>query len=264
MRWELKSIGAWPVIKVGFFFHAIMGFLFGLLAVPLFMMFAMMDMAALSPGASLFSELYQTDSMAGLMIILPFMYAILGAIFGTITTLVAVGIYNLVARLVGGLEFTLATIGEVRPMSQAQVPQQSTASASPVPPPPPPPPAGETEVPKSSALPESQATAPPPPPPAYSEPEVSHEPPPRPTERPVSPLKPTEPVTEAPDEPQPPPPPADTGSTAPTPEDESPILPTTDDDIKDETPQPRPPADDATEKPERRDDDPDRPPRTEN
>ena len=105
MRYELKAIGIWSFVKVFFFFNLVLGFLGGLLVAA----FSGLLMAAAGglPG-------YDPDLFGGsagpssaFLIALPFFYSIAGAVFGTVFGAVGAGIYNLLAKLLGGLELTL-------------------------------------------------------------------------------------------------------------------------------------------------------------
>ncbi len=192
MRWELKSIGIWPVIKVGFFLHLILGFISGLLYAP----FIMMSLAmGLSPELQALGLGTDSSALGLLLIVMPIMFAVGGAIFGTLFGMIAALAYNLIARIVGGLEFSFATIGEVRPVTPTQ-----TA-------PPPPPPSYEPTAPP----PDRPATPPPPPPPpTYQSQRQEQQPDEPPTDRPISP---------------PPPPPLPSDGNDEPPGDDDPTLP---------------------------------------
>ena len=104
MRLEWKSISVWSVIKVGFFVNLILGFLLGLLYAVLFIPFmaAMGDFMALEGmGGPNLTEV----GVVGMMIIMPLMLAVMNAVFGTIFLAIAAMIFNLVVRIVGGIEY---------------------------------------------------------------------------------------------------------------------------------------------------------------
>ena len=140
MRYELKSIGIWALIKVSFFFNLIVGFIAGLLYAMLFSFF--MAVMANLPFAR--SEMPDMEMPMGLMIvIMPFLFAIGSAIFHTLILIVMAFIYNLIAKLTGGMEF------ELSPVTLAPVPPPPTqpitgyTSAPPPPQTTPPPSPGE-------------------------------------------------------------------------------------------------------------------------
>ncbi|MFZ5981027.1 MAG: DUF3566 domain-containing protein [Candidatus Zixiibacteriota bacterium] len=164
MRYELKKIEIWPLFKVSFIINLPVGFILGLfwaLSVGFF----------ISVGSSLpgipqneLSDLKM--SMGVLFIFIPIMAAIFGAIFHTLILSVLALIYNLTAKLVGGLEFNFNLIEE--PPAPAYYPP-SSGYATPPPPvtptsPPPLPTAPTPNIP-------STAPVPPTPPPAEPGPE---------------------------------------------------------------------------------------------
>jgi len=155
MRYEIKSIGIWPFIKVSFFFNLVIGFIFGLLY-ALFAGFIMTIMSQLSefqPGVFDF-EMMEPMPIGILLVVLPILFAIMGAFFYTIIGVIMVLIYNLVARLVGGYELVLEpAAGVVLPTSGGQpltgytgaqpyIPPSHPTLPPEAPPSPPPPPSG--------------------------------------------------------------------------------------------------------------------------
>ena len=144
MRYEIKSINLWPFIKVSFFFNLVIGFLFGLLY-ALLAGFIVAILSRLSEFQPEFFEFGPIESAPiGLMIIvMPIMFAILGAIFYTLIGVVLILIYNLIARLVGGYELVLEPVAEAMPVAPSGQPLTAYTSAplyaappSPGPPPP--------------------------------------------------------------------------------------------------------------------------------
>jgi len=120
MRYELKNIGIWPLFKISFFFNLIVGFLIGLF-------YALLLSFIVSVGGVLpmfpqneFSELKMSLGM--LFIFIPIISAIFGAIFHTLILAVLALIYNLIAKLVGGLEFGFNRIEEPPPPAPAHHP----------------------------------------------------------------------------------------------------------------------------------------------
>jgi hypothetical protein len=123
MRYELKSIRTWSFFKIAFFINLIMGFLFGVLyalMIPL-----LVRVADLVPGLA--GDLgYLSDMSFGMMlIIIPISFAIQAALFLTLIGVVAIGLYNLIARLVGGLHLEL---GYVEPVGQPPSPTPPVAA----------------------------------------------------------------------------------------------------------------------------------------
>ena len=151
MRYELKSIGIWAFTKVSFFVNLPVGFILGLLYATMlpFMMMGMAEFGGFPGGA-----IDPSDMPIGIMlIILPIVCAMFAAVVHTIVGVVLLLIYNLIVRMVGGLEFELnpitvaQSVTPMRPMtthasvSEAVVavpPVSSTPSTSAMPPPPPP------------------------------------------------------------------------------------------------------------------------------
>ncbi len=117
MRYEVKSVGIWPFIKVSFFFNLIVGFIFGLFY-ALFAGFIMAIMSRLSqfqPGGFDFD--LETMPIGLMVIVLPIAFAIMGAIFYTIIGIIIVLIYNLIAKIVGGYELILEPVGMGMPLA---------------------------------------------------------------------------------------------------------------------------------------------------
>jgi hypothetical protein len=182
MRLEWNSVSVWSVIKVGFFVNLIIGFLMGLFTAFIFLPFM-----ALLPGGDAYPGFQGLNlaeiGFATMAVILPIMYAIGNAVIGTILLAICAMIFNLVARVVGGIEYEVSVInyGELSDLltggGMAGYPQAPTGSppAAPsrptgpyaAPPPsqqrPPQPTPPEQTVPRPA--PPSQAPTPPPPPP---------------------------------------------------------------------------------------------------
>ncbi len=156
MRFELKSIPVWPFIRIAFFCNLIAGVIIGLLYIPLLgVMMQAMSQSPLFGGEDLGAE---NVSFGILVIIVPIFMAFFTGFFWTLFELVMVGIYNLLARMVGGIELNLQSVAEAPAPSPVSRPMYAETSAptygqSSIPPPPPPPPT------------ESYRPAPPPPPP---------------------------------------------------------------------------------------------------
>ncbi len=134
MKYELKSIGIWSFIKISFFFNMIVGFLIGVLYAMFVGVFfsIMQNMPFMNQGG-------MPDApdvpFGAIMIIIPFIFAIGGSIFYTMFGTICVGIYNLIAKLTGGIEYTMNPVAEsVTPLppiyAQTQLPP-----VTPLPPP---------------------------------------------------------------------------------------------------------------------------------
>ena len=151
MRYELKSIRIWSFTKVSFFVNLVVGFVLGL-------MYAMMLpilMAGMSELGGFYGQnLDPSEVPIGVMlVIMPIMGAMFAAVFHTLIGIVLVAVYNLVVRLVGGLEMRFEPV-ETKPVSQVARPITShmaphnapltmqplddTARVAATPPPPPP------------------------------------------------------------------------------------------------------------------------------
>jgi hypothetical protein len=164
MLYEIKSIGMWPFIKVSFFFNLVVGFIFGLFY-ALFAGFIMTIMSRFSefqPGGFDFD--LEPLPIGIMLVVLPILFAIMGAVFYTIIGVVLVLIYNLIARLVGGYELDLQLVGAgASAMPGGQPLTGYTGAPSYVPPP-------ATGLPPQS--PPSQG---PPPPPQSDDPGIDQE-----------------------------------------------------------------------------------------
>ncbi len=158
MRYEVKSVGIWPFIKVSFFFNLIVGFIFGLLY-ALFAGFIIAIMSRFSqfqPGGF---DLDMGGMPVGIMlVVLPIMFAIMGAIFYTIIGVIIVLVYNLIARLVGGYELVLEPVGGPVPAASGGQPLTGyTGAQSYVPPPESGPPPQSTPPPTAPPAPPSES-----------------------------------------------------------------------------------------------------------
>jgi len=163
MRYEVKSVGIWPFIKVSFFFNLVVGFIFGLLY-AVFAGFVMTIMSRLSQFQSGGFDFGLEPLPVGVMlVVLPVMFAIMGAIFYTIIGVIIALIYNLIARLVGGYELVLEPVGGPAPPMSGGQPLAGYAGAPSYVPPPTPGPLPQT--------PSQDATFEAPPPSGTSEPD---------------------------------------------------------------------------------------------
>jgi len=144
MKFELRSIGYWSVVKVGFILNLVVGLCFGFI----FALFVggMMTIMSEFGGMSGMPMLEEDIPSVGVLIILyPFLFGFVGAVLNTIFALIAAFVYNMIARLVGGIEFELKQ-QEMTPVATYQTSPSQYAAQSPqaqAPPPPPPPPSVE-------------------------------------------------------------------------------------------------------------------------
>ena len=180
MRYELKSVGIWAFTKVSFFINLPVGFILGLLYAAMlpFMMMGMAEFGGFPGGA-----IDPSDMPIGIMlIILPIVCAMFAAVFHTIVGVVLLAIYNLIVRMIGGLEFELdpvkvaqsatpvrpvATYAGVGDAAVLAPPVSSTPSTSVSPPPPPTVPGvSEATAPSGAQVPQQATTEIPEQPPA--------------------------------------------------------------------------------------------------
>lgn len=133
MKLELKRISLWATTKVSFFLNLAVGFIFGCFYAPFIALIINSPFSNLPEG-----ELDQIRGISGaVLIILPFMMAIFFAIFNTIFAFIGVAIYNLIAKMVGGLEFEYAEVPSPAVTPAPPVPPAVVAPAIPVQPAPP-------------------------------------------------------------------------------------------------------------------------------
>jgi len=101
MKYEIKSIRIWSVVKIGFFVWGLLGFLSGLyMAVMAPLLMSMMETMGSFPGG-------MSDLGPIAFVLFPIVYGIMGSVFGTVLTVIIAGFYNLLASIFGGLELSL-------------------------------------------------------------------------------------------------------------------------------------------------------------
>lgn len=101
MKLELKRIAIWPIIKISFVVNLVIGFLVGIMYAFMLMLIVFAPMSYL--GRDFESEM--PIAVGGFMlIILPIIMAGFMAVVNTIFAVIAALIYNLAAKLFGGLE----------------------------------------------------------------------------------------------------------------------------------------------------------------
>ncbi|RKX21507.1 MAG: hypothetical protein DRP35_04090 [Candidatus Zixiibacteriota bacterium] len=132
MKLELKSIGIWSFFKISFIFNLIFGFIFGFI----YAMFAGLILTFMSSMPMFDSGGMNPDdlSVGALMIVMPIFMAIFMAVINTIMGVIALGIYNLVAKLVGGLELKFDQVQDqnlnFQQVQQPYAPPQTAATQS--------------------------------------------------------------------------------------------------------------------------------------
>lgn len=108
MRYELKSIPIWPVVKVFFPINLVAGFVFGLV------------LAIISTGIiSFYNEMLQVSNpgydvdlipLKLVLILMPLLMSFGNAIFTTTLMIIIVFFYNLFMKFTGGVELNLSEI----------------------------------------------------------------------------------------------------------------------------------------------------------
>ncbi|MFH2054861.1 MAG: DUF3566 domain-containing protein [bacterium] len=142
MKLELKRIGVWSAIKVTFLLSLVIGFAVGILYALLIMMMMAIPMSQMPDDFPGISGMFVGGVM---LVILPILMSIFMAIVNTVGAALAALIYNLVVKMIGGLELEFAEV-------KAVVMQPVARTATPPPPyePPQPPPPRDPEGPSSN------------------------------------------------------------------------------------------------------------------
>ncbi len=118
MNFELKRVDVWSLVKVTFFLYAVIGLLVGLFYTLIFTLIG--GMAGFLSGAGeagLWGE-GRAFPMMGLFsgfvgFFMSFVMALFYAVFGSIGTAIFAGLYNLLAKWLGGVKLSLSE--EVHP-----------------------------------------------------------------------------------------------------------------------------------------------------
>lgn len=121
MKYEVKRISVWSAVKITFFLSLVLGFLLGIFYALLLIPIAMLPMDA---GYGEFGSEFPVAIGTGLIVLMPIICAIFMTIGNTIGVVIATWLYNLIARLAGGLEYDLVEVKSavVQPVSQTPPP----------------------------------------------------------------------------------------------------------------------------------------------
>lgn len=120
MNWEIKRIDPWSAIKISFVANAVLGFVLGLFVGAMLAAMSQFLAPFLAMSGQDVEEL-RSASGFGSVILMPFFMAFIFAVlYGVIITGLIVLIYNLVARVTGGIKVNLQSesltiAGEVPP-----------------------------------------------------------------------------------------------------------------------------------------------------
>ncbi len=164
MKYELKSIGYWSLVKISFVVNFFMGLVIGFF-MAIFMGLFLTAMSNFGSLGSMGLPEGQMPSIGASMIIYPLMFAFGGAVFNTILYAIIAFVYNMTAKGFGGVEFEVAEVKPVyyaplQPQYGQQYNQQSYAPQAP-----PPMHDPRSATPPGQTPPGKTTAAPPPPPP---------------------------------------------------------------------------------------------------
>ena len=149
MKFEVKSVSYWSAVKVSFIVNLLMGLLVGFFfAIFSGLVLSLMDGVYGAMGISI-PEL-DSPPIALMIILYPILFGFGGAVFNTIFVVIAVFVYNIVGKFIGGLEVEMSEI-RLQAMPTAQAP-----AYVPTPPPPPPPPPEMQPLPPDMTPPENK------------------------------------------------------------------------------------------------------------
>ena len=104
VNFELKRVDVWSLVKIVFFLYAIIGLLLGLFYTLIFTLVG--GMAGFLGGEEAFPLMGLFSGFVGFF--MSFVLAILYAVFGSIVTAILTGLYNLLAKWMGGVRLSLA------------------------------------------------------------------------------------------------------------------------------------------------------------
>lgn len=129
MRYELKSLPLWPATKIAFFVNLALGLIIGLL-LAVFMMPIMSMLAAMEAYDGGSDLNLGAAPLGALTVFVPIMTALWFAFANTITVILVVLVYNLMARFAGGLELDLSSVEPTSIPQPTVQPQAPVAAAS--------------------------------------------------------------------------------------------------------------------------------------
>ena len=114
MHWEIKKIDLWSAVKISFVANGVLGF-----GVGLFLSFTLAAMSQfLAPFMAMSgqdpAELASATSLGSVIMMPFFMGFFMAVVYGVIVTGILVLIYNLVAKMAGGIKMTLQPEGVVQ------------------------------------------------------------------------------------------------------------------------------------------------------
>lgn len=104
MNFELKRVDVWSVVKIVFFLDAVIGLLVGFFYTLVFSLVG--GMAGFLNGERALPMVGLFSGLVGFF--MSFVLAIFYAVFGAVLTAILVGLYNLLARWLGGFRLSLA------------------------------------------------------------------------------------------------------------------------------------------------------------
>ena len=155
MKLELKSIGYWSVIKISFIINLVVGACIGLF-VGLFMGVIMSFASQMGSMSGMELPMFDDGGPASILVIIMmiFLYGFMGAVFNTILAIIVTFVYNMAAKVLGGVELDLNQMQlqpipnaypgqpvanyQQRPVQQYAQPQPPQQPPQQAPPPPPP------------------------------------------------------------------------------------------------------------------------------
>jgi hypothetical protein len=120
MKCELKRLGLWSVVKISFVVNLVLGFLLGIFYALFIMMLAFAPMTYMPRD---FDSDFPMAVGGVMMIILPIFMAGIAAVMNTILALIGALVYNLAAKLFGGLECELEVLGGATVTPATESPQ---------------------------------------------------------------------------------------------------------------------------------------------
>ncbi len=124
MKFELKRIAVWPAVKISFLVNLVLGFVVGIFYAFFLALLMALPTAMANPDFAPFSAI-----SGAIIVFMPFLFAFGGAVMYTIAVFIFVVVYNLFARIAGGMEFEYVQLAEIKPVTASPV-LASTAPAA--------------------------------------------------------------------------------------------------------------------------------------